>query len=82
MKFLAVFAAVLALGCATPAEWTVNDLAAAMQDSNTPVFLQPILEESLNNLMLDIVTGSSQVKKKNNLIRKLAYYHRVPTNNK
>lgn len=62
MKFFTVFAAIVAVALASPADWTINELSVAIQDPNTPEALKPILIDALNELMLEVMSGNPQVK--------------------
>ncbi|XP_073953383.1 uncharacterized protein [Choristoneura fumiferana] len=58
MKFLAVFAALVAISAAAPTtSWTLNDLSQAIQSPATPAAVLPYLEHALNQMMDAIFAG-------------------------
>ncbi|CAG5005407.1 unnamed protein product [Parnassius apollo] len=57
MKFIAVFAAILAVAAGAQVSWTVTEVSAALQDPNTHPALIPFLEQALNEMMHAIDAG-------------------------
>ncbi|CAH4034982.1 uncharacterized protein LOC123711696 [Pieris brassicae] len=51
MKFLAVFAALLAVGAASPVAWTLQEIDSALQNPSTDPAIIPYLEAALNKIM-------------------------------
>ncbi|XP_075981236.1 uncharacterized protein LOC142979894 [Anticarsia gemmatalis] len=60
MKFLAVFAAVLAVACANNT-WTLQQVSNALQSPYTDASLKPYLEKALNEMMAAIWAGEEIV---------------------
>lgn len=62
MKFLAVFAALVAISASAPTtSWTLNDLSQAIQNPATPAAVLPYLEHALNQMMNAIFAGEQVV---------------------
>ncbi|XP_022120687.2 uncharacterized protein LOC110997044 [Pieris rapae] len=57
MKFLAVFAALLAVGAAAPVAWTLQEIDAALQNPNTDPAIIPYLEVALDKIMSALHEG-------------------------
>lgn len=63
MKFFAFFAAVVALGTATPgvSVWYLHEIAAAIENPNTDPAHLPYLEAALDQMMEDAFSGQNPV---------------------
>ncbi|CAK1593542.1 unnamed protein product [Parnassius mnemosyne] len=57
MKFIAAFAAILAVAAAAPVSWTLTEVSEALQNPNTHPALIPFLEQALNEMMDAIYAG-------------------------
>ncbi|XP_047508302.1 uncharacterized protein LOC125051790 [Pieris napi] len=57
MKFLAVFAALLAVGAASPVAWTLQEIDSALQNPSTDPAIIPYLEAALDKIMNALYEG-------------------------
>ncbi|XP_053614696.1 calphotin-like [Plodia interpunctella] len=59
MKFLTVFAAILAVAFGSQSHWTLDQLSEALESPHTNPSLVPILEQALNSYMEAMFAGQS-----------------------
>jgi glutamate racemase len=60
MKFFAVFAAIVAVACATPSGWTLQKVSDALQNPLTGP-LKPAMEKALDSMMDGVFHGHINV---------------------
>lgn len=71
MKFLAVFALLVAAVAADFSGWSLHELSEAIQNPNTDPALLPAMEDALNQLMEQIFAEEPVVSAKSYLFPKL-----------